>query len=296
MESTRASHTARLIARSIILASLDPKLNVLVADGEAEALRNIISEGGLNDRLLPMLKFASVRWLFLRLDRILLPGIITHYLLRKRRIESSIEEAIAAGSRQVVILGAGYDTLAWRLHKKYPKVRFIELDHPATQKVKSKALNEGGNLYYRPIDLTKELPSEILQEFHADNKPTTFLLEGLTMYFQSERVAELLSDIANLFQHTKNIIFTFMAQRDDCSIGFKGENPLIKYWLKSRSEPFLWGIGKDDLPAFLSAINLQVDSLVNHEKLRSEYLMPHNLNYLPLAQGEIICNANPLTQ
>ncbi len=159
------------------------------------------------------------------MERLLLPGIITHYLVRKREIELSVEKAITEGCKQVVILGAGYDTLARRLHRKHPEVRFIEMDHPATQKMKRQALGEAENLYYRAIDLDTELPSSVLKEkeFQSEDRPTVFVLEGLTMYFRAERVTELFNDISNPDLDTRNIIFTLMEKDEDGSITFRGD-------------------------------------------------------------------------
>ena len=47
-------------------------------------------------------------------------------------------KSIDEGAKQVVILGAGFDTLAWRLSEKFESIRFIEVDHPATSKEKKR--------------------------------------------------------------------------------------------------------------------------------------------------------------
>ncbi len=296
MQNSRPSDTAKLIARSILLASQDRKLRALVADGEAEALRRILTTSNRKEWILPLLKLPPVRWLCLGLERALLPGIITHYLARKREIERSVEKAIAEGCSQVVVLGAGYDTLAWRLHEKNPAVRFIELDHPATQKMKRQSLGEAKNLYFRPVDLVAELPSSGLEEFQSEDRATIFVLEGLTMYFPPERVAELLQDISNSTANTKHIVFTLMERDKTGSIGFRGENPFIERWLKARKEPFLWGSSREELPEFLKACQIQIDTLVDHDQLRRYQLCPRALENLPLARGEIICNASPLSK
>lgn len=296
MQTSRPSDTAKLIARSILLAAQDKKLRVLVAEGEADALRRILSTGRKKDWIAPLLRFIPVRWLCLGLERALLPGIITHYLARKREIERSVENAMAAGCSQVVVVGAGYDTLAWRLHKKHPAVRFIELDHPATQKMKRQALAETENLFYRPVDLTAELPSSVLGEFQSEDRPTAFVLEGLTMYFHPKRISELLEDISRSTVNTRHIKFTLMERDETGSIGFRGKNPFIERWLKARSEPFLWGSSREELPAFLHANQIQIDTLVDHDQLRRDQLLPHALDHLPLARGEIICHASPLSK
>jgi O-methyltransferase involved in polyketide biosynthesis len=73
-------------------------------------------------------------------EQLVLPGIIAHYLSRKRWLEARVSAAFFAGFEQVVVLGAGFDTLACRLHSAHPTVRFFELDHPATQQPKAAAL------------------------------------------------------------------------------------------------------------------------------------------------------------
>ena len=52
--------------------------------------------------------------------------------LRTATIDGAVRDAIAAGARQLVILGAGYDGRAWRL-ADLAGVKVFEVDHPATQ-------------------------------------------------------------------------------------------------------------------------------------------------------------------
>ena len=61
---------------------------------------------------------------------------------RTRFVDEQVAAAIAAGLRQVVICGAGYDDRALRF--RTTGVRFFELDHPATQDDKARLLAGGG--------------------------------------------------------------------------------------------------------------------------------------------------------
>ena len=54
-------------------------------------------------------------------------------MLRKRLIEEVVRASLTEGVEQVVIIGAGFDTLALRLCAGFPRTNFIEIDHPATQ-------------------------------------------------------------------------------------------------------------------------------------------------------------------
>jgi methyltransferase (TIGR00027 family) len=62
---------------------------------------------------------------------------------RHRVAEDAVGAAVAGGLRQVVVLGAGLDTQAYR-SQHGPAVTFFEVDHPATQAWKQSRLAEAG--------------------------------------------------------------------------------------------------------------------------------------------------------
>lgn len=258
---------------------------MLVPEGVESALRRILDSRAGRDWIFPVRKNAFFRKLLFLGEGLLLPGIITHYLVRKLQIERAVEGAISGGCRRVVVLGAGYDTLAWRLHRKHPDVRFVELDHPATQQSKKKNLTAGSNLDFQPLDLMSDLPSSLLNE---PELPTVVVIEGVTMYLPPKRVEELMRDVASVMGPEGRVVWTFMERDKKGVIGFRGESSLISRWLKRRSEPFLWGISRDELSHFLKPCGLQQNELVDHEQLRRDCLLPRGLNALPLAEGELI--------
>jgi len=61
--------------------------------------------------------------------------------LRTRFIDDALRRFVASGGRQVVLLGAGLDARPWRLREELPQdVRWLAVDHPATQAATRKAL------------------------------------------------------------------------------------------------------------------------------------------------------------
>src|SRR6202161_2107192 len=60
-------------------------------------------------------------------------------VVRTRLIDDLIREAIHAGAQQLVLLGAGFDSRAYRLEEARG-MRAFEVDHPATQKAKRERL------------------------------------------------------------------------------------------------------------------------------------------------------------
>ena len=63
--------------------------------------------------------------------------------MRSRFAEDSARRAIEAGVRQILVLGAGLDTFAYRL-EPCDGLRVFELDHPATQRDKRARLLQAG--------------------------------------------------------------------------------------------------------------------------------------------------------
>src|SRR5258706_1855767 len=82
-------------------------------------------------------------------------NVRTHY------IDAALKRAVADGATQVVVLGAGYDSRAYRFREAFPQVKFYEVDLPATSEMKRKRLAEGFGAVpdhgrYPPIDFDKQ--------------------------------------------------------------------------------------------------------------------------------------------
>src|SRR5687768_12733826 len=118
MRANRPSATARLIARCTLLASHESSLRRLVPDDAVAPLERMLAATGGHAWFDGVVRRAAPRRLLLGLERAILPGIIVHYLARKRWLEQQVLAAIGDGCRQVVVLGAGFDTLAWRWHRR----------------------------------------------------------------------------------------------------------------------------------------------------------------------------------
>lgn len=293
MRHDSPSDTSLLVARSILLASKDPDLVRLVAPGEAAMLEQILAGAGAAPWFDFVLKNGWARRVVFGVERVMVAGIIAHYLARKRWIEIRVREALARGIPQVVVLGAGFDTLAARLAPEFPQVLFLELDHPATQAVKRKMPDTPPNLQFLPVDLTRQsLPMDACPDF-SKSRPSIIVAEGLTMYLSAERVAAMLENAADLAGPHGQVIFTFMEQAADGSIGFRGEHPRVAWWLKTRREPFLWGISREAMPAFLDANGLGAGLIFDDHDLRAEILAPRELGETPLARGECLCILRP---
>ena len=113
------------------------------------------------------------------------------------------EDALAlAGSRQVVILGAGLDTYAYR-HPQFAG-RIFEVDHPATQQWKRERLAAAGievpdNLTFTPVDFERQvLAHELAHSGFDDTQATFFTWLGVVPYLSEPAIYDTLAFIAAL--------------------------------------------------------------------------------------------------
>jgi methyltransferase (TIGR00027 family) len=103
------------------------------------------------------------------------------------------KESLAAGATQVVILGAGLDSRAYRFGDLLRGARVFEVDFPPTQEYKKKRVREilkglPPHVAYAPIDFTKEDLATVLRQAGYDTtKKTVFVWEGVTLYTRDRR-------------------------------------------------------------------------------------------------------------
>lgn len=121
--------------------------------------------------------------------------------MRSRFAEDSAREAIADGVRQILVLGAGLDTFAYRLEPTR-EMRVFELDHPATQGEKKRRLAEAqipepGHVAYVAHDFERGSMTAALEAAGLDPKIRTFVIWlGVTPYLTAEAVYATLGELA----------------------------------------------------------------------------------------------------
>jgi methyltransferase (TIGR00027 family) len=275
-----------------LLAASDPRLRPLVPAGAIAPLETLLTEIGGGSWFEFARRHTWTRALLVAGERLVLPGIIAHYLARKRWLEVRASAALSAGFEQVVVLGAGFDTLAYRLHSAHPTIRFFELDHPATQQPNAAVLKVASNLAFLPADLARILPSSTLlaDPRFVPRRRTFVVAEGLLMYFPETRVRAILADLTRL--PAAQVAFTFMAPGADGRAAFRGGSPAIGAWLRFRREPFAWALEPARLAAFLRPLGFDPLVIAGATELRAEMLAPAGLATIPLAEGEHLCLAS----
>ncbi len=137
-------------------------------------------------------------------------------LSRSRYTEDCLEEAALQGARQYVILGAGFDTFAFRRPDLLDRLQVFEVDHPATQAMKRQRIAAAGwqtpaQLHFAPIDFNHEDLQDALRRTPYDPRQAGFFSwQGVTYYLRREAVFAALRSIAQAAPAGSQIVFDFM--------------------------------------------------------------------------------------
>jgi methyltransferase (TIGR00027 family) len=122
-----------------------------------------------------------------------------HVVIRTRFYDEYLLAAGTAGCHQVVVLGAGLDTRAFRLPWG-DDVRLFELDQPALLAFKFSVLVEQGavprcNLTAVPVDLRQDWSADLLAAGYDPERRTAWLAEGLLVYLDAAEATRLLEAV-----------------------------------------------------------------------------------------------------
>ncbi len=135
---------------------------------------------------------------------------------RSRIVEDELAVAVKRGVRQYVVLGAGFDTFAYRNPYSDSGLRVFEVDNPATQAQKRRRLDAANmgipeSLTFVSIDFENQSLAGRLQEsgFRTD-EPSFFSWLGVTMYLTGETVMATLKQISSSAPPGSGIVFDYI--------------------------------------------------------------------------------------
>ncbi|MGB9980033.1 SAM-dependent methyltransferase [Methanobacterium sp.] len=150
--------------------------------------------------------------------QVVFKGVANTIAARVRYFDDFVKKSIDDGIEQLVILGAGYDTRAYRIEGLKENVKVFELDYPSTQNLKIEKIKEifgylPSHVTYASIDLEKEsLDEKLFKNKYDPLKKTLFIMEGLTMYISPETVDEILSFIVENSSRGSAVIFDYASR------------------------------------------------------------------------------------
>jgi methyltransferase (TIGR00027 family) len=256
MRKDKPSMTARKVALNIVTLGAKEGMDRVLPPGIVETTAEMLVASGVvgpktirwarSRRMLSVYKWFD--WM--------LPGQFEAFAHRKAFCERQVRDGIGGGAAQILVLGAGYDTMGWRLAQEFSSVNFFEIDHPATARLKAngiKAMGKRDNLYLIAEDLGKKKLEDVLKakESWDKNALTVIIAEGLVMYLTPEAVRDLFSQCAAISGTGSRIAFSYIPTGEDGRPDAGRWTGLMLWLQKVVGEPWIWSIRPEELGLFL---------------------------------------------
>ncbi|MEO6848550.1 MAG: SAM-dependent methyltransferase [Chthoniobacterales bacterium] len=289
MRQNEASSTAVLVAAGLVFLASSAK-TVLLVPSEAVKLGSwLLKNYSTFSRCsLSLLHAPLFRCIVSMLERIALPGIVEHYAQRKRVIESLARSGIEDGFRQLIVLGAGFDTLSVRFAREFSGLGVWEIDHPATQTWKLRGIEACGLqspglrfIAQNFADFAGEEMQSLPGDFARDEQ-TLWAAEGLLMYFSPADVKQFFRMIRASSAVGSRIVFTWVQPDADGKPRFAKPARGVNRWLEQRKEAFAWGIPRGAMKDFLNDLGFRMLEL--SEELTRDVDRLHVGEYITLAE------------
>jgi methyltransferase (TIGR00027 family) len=184
-------------------------------------------------------------------------GLRLFIAARSRFAEDALSAAVERGVRQLVVLGAGLDTLAYRTTLAR-RLRIFEVDHPATQAWKRAKLAAAGlelphSLTFAPIDFERETLADALAAARFEPAQQTFFTWlGVVPYLTEQAVFSTLSFIAGL-QRGTHVVFDYANPPDGLSASARAARDALAARVAAAGEELRSCFETDELHARLRA-------------------------------------------
>jgi methyltransferase (TIGR00027 family) len=180
-----------------------------------------------------------------RLDGVF-PPMETWLGLRVAYLDRMVARSVdRLGVRQIVILGAGYDTRAARLPRA--GVRFFEVDHPATQANKCERV---GRLPGYPVDAAtyvscnfeREDPIErLVANGLSPTEPTLVIWEGVVPYLTEPAVRATATRLASGLDPRSLVAFDFVGKKFASGQSISDKDKETRAYVGDLGEPIRYG-------------------------------------------------------
>jgi len=218
---------------------------------------------------------------------------------RTRLIDDLVDAAVRDGATQLVLLGAGYDSRAYRLPSAAAVAAF-EVDHPATQAAKRRLVaarvprGRQSHVRFVPVDLEHDdLAAALAAAGFATGGTTVLVWEGVTNYLTAPVVDRTLRDVARVAPPGSRLVFTYV---DRGALDGSGDFSGLEEWvevLRRGGEPWRFGLVPGEVPGYLAERGLRLEEDLSTRDAADRYLAPLGRHetaapFYRVAQAEVV--------
>lgn len=252
----------------------DPYARLFIYGGIAYSISKWIIDSGIYDKIAP--------------------GGAGFVIVRERYIDDYLIASLAEGLDQVVLLGAGFDTRAFRI-PGIEKTHVFDIDQPATQAVKLEKLKKAINplpphVTFLSVDFnTQSLEERLPAAGYNERGKTLFIWQGVTYFLTGEGVDSTLRFINSHSGPGSALIFDYMYNeilRDTSRADVKN----LRRAAQLTGEEYLFGIDRGQIDPFLTQRGFREVLSVTLEELKQRYFTGPNAGR-QVAKGVEIASA-----
>jgi methyltransferase (TIGR00027 family) len=195
-------------------------------------------------------------------------------VVRSRIAEEEVAAAVGRGVTQYVIVGAGYDTFAYR--NPFPELRVFEVDHPSTQREKRHRLEEGGihvppNATFVAADLSVTSLDDALASTAFDrNAPAVFSWLGVVPYLELPAIEATLACVARM-PAGSTIVFDYGVSTDALNFAERFVVRRMAKRVAQAGEPWKTFFVPDEMASLLARAGFQSHGDWGAEEINALY-------------------------
>jgi methyltransferase (TIGR00027 family) len=208
------------------------------------------------------------------------PGLWANFACRKRYIADKVTEALDSIDA-VVVLGAGLDTLAYRL-ARLSDIPIFEVDQPVNIERKAAAVRRvlgqvPSSVHLVPLDFERDDVLTVLAErgYRSDYR-TFFVWEAVTQYLSADAVHATLESLRPAASGSR-LVFTYVRRDFIDGVNFYGAEQLYRRF-RQRQQLWRFGLQPEEVAAFLAGHGWRLVEQLGPEQIVQRYVEPTGRN------------------
>jgi methyltransferase (TIGR00027 family) len=201
------------------------------------------------------------------------PGVI----IRSRYAEDALKRATARGTRQYVLIGAGFDSFALRRPAFSEGLEIFEIDHPATQALKIERIAECGvalprSVHFIAADLASEtLAAVLVRSSFRRSESAFFSWLGVTVYLTRQANMATLRAVATCGAPGSELVFSYVDQIEFTGGGSRSPNNRNAQAVAMMGEPYVSGFDPGEIANDLKHAGLELVEDLDGRKMAERY-------------------------
>ena len=249
------------------------------------------------------LKFKRIRGKIKNKLNGLLPGLNEYMIARTAFFDRLFLDALKNKTPQIVLLGAGYDSRAYRFAKLNQGTRIFELDAPPTQDRKKKCIRKAQidiseNVTFVPINFNQEsIKNKLEKAGYKHDQNTLFIWEGVSYYLELESVETTLEFVRQASHEETFIGFDYTTSiSDDNMDNFYGVREFTQAMNHHHAnEELMFSIDDSKTASFLEKRGLKIVSHLDNKEIERTFLLDENGSQIGQITGHfrfVLASAN----